>query len=179
MSMTQSMHDLRASRRTFIMGSGIIGAGLAVPTIFSPEVADAATPYEQVLARYAELLVGAPDADVSHPAVQEALEGKAQRCDELRAALVAGPDRDRVFQDLPLVDLDYSLEIQSTALHLSSMAQAWAAPGSRYLGHEELGAEIIAGLQTLHDLQYHAGQAEFGNWYHWEIGGPRGIVETA
>src|SRR5699024_8176464 len=32
---------------------------------------------------------------------------------------------------------------------------------------------------TLHDLQYHAGQAEFGNWYHWEIGGPRGIVETA
>ncbi|HLS15334.1 MAG TPA: polysaccharide lyase 8 family protein [Beutenbergiaceae bacterium] len=166
------------------MSAGLF-AGSRAFSVFSPSAqalaarADTEDEFELILQRYSELMAGPPDADTSHPQLQEALAAMSGRTEELLTLIEPGPDRDRVFDDLPLVDLDYTSEIQSTALQLSELAQSWAAPGSPYQHDEELGTVIIDGLRTLHDLQYHAGKEEFGNWYHWEIGAPRGILEAA
>src|SRR5690625_465710 len=175
------------TRRTALgLGAGLI-AGTRTFSVFSPRAdgtgrvvnSSAEEEQELILTRYAELMAGAPDADTSHPELQAALATMAERTEELLDLIEPGPDRDRVFADLPLVDLDYSGEVQSTALQLSELAQSWGAPGSPYQHDEELGTVIVEGLQTLHDLQYNSDQEEFGNWYHWEIGGPRGILEAA
>lgn len=173
------------TRRAALGLSAGLFVGSRAFSIFSPSAQAATTQenagdeYELVLQRYSELMAGPPDADTSHPQIQEALAAMAERTEQLLALIEPGSDRDRVFADLPLVDLDYSGEVQSTALQLSELAQSWGAPGSPYQHDEELGTVIVEGLQTLHDLQYNADQEEFGNWYHWEIGGPRGILEAA
>src|SRR5699024_9261265 len=58
------------------------------------------------------------------------------------------------------------------------MARAWATPSSRHHDDGTLAAEIILGLQRFTDLQYHKGNHAFDNWYHWEIGAARGVLET-
>ncbi|MGD7704736.1 polysaccharide lyase family 8 super-sandwich domain-containing protein [Microlunatus sp. Y2014] len=177
--MTETHPTPTLSRRGVLgLGAGAV-VGASAFSLFSPAPARAADDFDVILGRYAELLAGAADADVSHPDIQTALAAMNERTERLLGMIVPGPDRDRVFSDLPLTDLDYSLEIQSTALQLSSLAQGWAAPGTAHHHDPTVAEAVVAGLRTLHDLQYNVDQEEFGNWYHWEIGGPRGIVEAA
>ena len=177
----QTLHEVQLSRRKlFGVGAGV-AAGIAGFSIFSPRTAhaaNAADEFELIRQRYTELLAGPPDADTSHPDIVKTIEAMTQRTDELWATVVDESGRDRVFADEPLADITDSRPIQTTALNLAEMAKSWAAAGSPYQHDPELGRIIVDGLQTLHDLQYNAGTAEFGNWYHFEIGAPRGILEA-
>src|SRR5699024_8939238 len=85
----------------------------------------------------------------------------------------------RVFTNLGLVDLTRSVNVQTTALQLATMAHAWATPTSRWHGDDRLADGIIDGLGRFCDLQYHKGNEAFDNWYHWEIAATRGVVDTA
>ncbi|WP_165367413.1 polysaccharide lyase family 8 super-sandwich domain-containing protein [Phytoactinopolyspora endophytica] len=171
------------SRRTLLgLGAGLaagVAAGTAGFSIFSPRVARAADEFELIRNRYVELLVGPADSDTSHPDIVRTIESMTEITDDLLAAVVHDPGRDRVFADEPLADITDSRPIQTTALNLASMAKSWAAAGSPYQHDEELGSAIVAGLQTLHDLQYNVDTLEFNSWYHFEIGAPRGILEAA
>src|SRR5699024_12433301 len=124
------------TRRAALGLSAGLFAGSRAFSVFSPSAqalaarADTEDEFELILQRYSELMAGPPDADTSHPQLQEALAAMSGRTEELLTLIEPGPDRDRVFDDLPLVDLDYTSEIQSTALQLSELAQSWAAPGS-------------------------------------------------
>lgn len=167
------------SRRTLFGAGAGLAAGAAGFSIFSPRVARAADEFELIRSRYVELLVGPRDADTSHPDIVRTIESMTETTDALLASVVRDPDRDRVFADEPLADITDSRPIQTTALNLASMAKSWAAAGSPYQDDEELGSVIVAGLQTLHDLQYNVDTREFNSWYHFEIGAPRGILEAA
>lgn len=169
------------SRRTILkVGAGVgVAVGAAGFSIFSPRTAHAADEFELIRNRYVELLVGPADADTSAPEIVKKIEQMTADTDALLAEVVHDDGRDRVFADLPLVDITESDSIQLTALNLSNMAKSWAAPGSPYQSDPDLGKVIVDGLQTLHDLAYNADTSEFDNWYHFEIGTPRGILETA
>jgi hyaluronate lyase len=165
-------------RRFFGLGAGL-AAGVAGFSIFSPRAAHAADEFELIRNRYVELLVGPADADTSHPDIGRTIQSMTETTDALLAAVVHGPERDRVFADQPLTDITRSATIQVTALNLASMAKSWAASGSPYQYDEELGGVVVDGLQTLHDLQYNVDTPEFDSWYNFEIGAPRGILEAA
>jgi len=142
-------------------------------------VASAETPYEAIILKFHELTVGPDGGDLSHPVIQEKLEDIASTCEEFQALLIPGTERDRVFSDLPLVDIRLSAAISTTTDRLAKMADGWATPGSRLWHDTVVGEQIIAGLQTVHDLQYHVGQLPFDNWYTWEIGTPRQMMKAA
>lgn len=174
-------HEVELSRRKFLgAGAGVV-AGIAGFSIFSPRSAHAANAddeFELIRQRYAELLAGPADADTSHPDIVKTIEAMTRTTENLWATVVDESGRDRVFADEPLAGITDSRPIQTTALNLADMAKSWAAAGSPYQNDPELGRIIVEGLQTLHDLQYNVDTAEFGNWYHFEIGGPRGILEA-
>lgn len=166
-------------RRTVLgIGAGLAAAGSAF-SVFGPPAAHAQDEYELMRQRYAELLCGPSDADMSHPAIQDAVRAR----DAVMATHLGNitDQSDRVFSDLPLTDLadDESAMVQSTSLQLSTMAKVWGTPTSEYHQDSDVAETIVTGLQKLCELQYHEGHREFGNWYHWEIGAPRGIVDTA
>lgn len=160
-----------------------IGAGMAVATAgfsaFSPGTARAATEFELIRNRYVDLLVGPADADASSPEIIQTIAAMTAETDALWATVVTGTGRDRVFEGEPLANITDSRPIQTTALNLATMATSWGAVPSPHYHDPELGDAIVAGLQTLHDLQYNVDTLEFVSWYHFEIGAPRGILEAA
>ncbi|WP_026556943.1 polysaccharide lyase 8 family protein [Arthrobacter sp. 35W] len=91
------------------------------------------------------------------------------------ALLVPGGARTKVFSD---TDFAVDAQIVTVYKRLAQMATAWATPGSAYLRDEALLADIRAGLADGHRLVYNAGQAEYGNWWSWEIGTPKALTDT-
>ncbi|MFE7120393.1 polysaccharide lyase 8 family protein, partial [Streptomyces sp. NPDC057654] len=61
---------------------------------------------------------------------------------------------------------------------LNTMAQAYAQPGTGLTGDPGLAADIASGLGHLHDTVYNAATARYGNWWEWQIGSPRLLLDT-
>ncbi|MEV0823223.1 polysaccharide lyase 8 family protein [Nonomuraea rubra] len=62
---------------------------------------------------------------------------------------------------------------------LRVMAEAYAQPGTGVTGDAELGRAVLAGLDHLLADVYHPGTTPYGNWWHWRIGGPQALLDTA
>lgn len=132
--------------------------------------------FDALVTRYVDLLVGPPDADLSPDPVREAIAALDTQATRFRDALTDRPGR--VFTNLGLVKLTRSINIQTTALQLATMAKAWATPTSRFHDDDDLAEAVLDGLQRFCDLQYHKGRDAFDNWYHWEIAAARGVLDT-
>ncbi|GAU65615.1 putative lyase [Streptomyces sp. NBRC 110611] len=61
---------------------------------------------------------------------------------------------------------------------LWTMAQAYAQPGTGHTGDPGLAEALRAGLGHLEATVYHAGTARYGNWWEWQIGSPRLLLDT-
>ncbi|GAA4790108.1 polysaccharide lyase 8 family protein [Streptomyces ziwulingensis] len=73
----------------------------------------------------------------------------------------------------------YSGQIQLTLQRLRSMAEAYAQPGTGLTGDAAFARDVVAGVRHVVTDVYHAGQARYGNWYNWQIGGPQALLDTA
>ncbi|GAA3043438.1 hypothetical protein GCM10020000_23470 [Streptomyces olivoverticillatus] len=58
------------------------------------------------------------------------------------------------------------------------MAQAYAQPGTGLTGDAGLATAVLTGLDHLHDRVYHPGTVRYGNWWEWQIGSPRLLLDT-
>ncbi|MFC4117240.1 polysaccharide lyase 8 family protein [Nonomuraea zeae] len=93
-----------------------------------------------------------------------------------RAAMSLATGRTFLWPDLPLTGV--SGDIAGSYQRLRTLAVAWASRGSSLYGDETLAGEILAGLDFLYERAYNEGKRETGNWYHWEIGAPRALMDT-
>lgn len=153
-------------------------AATATFSVFGPPPAAAADEFDVLRQRYFDLLAGVPDYDPDDPDLRKAIDAKDEATAALLTTVDTRADRPGVFRGEELRGATTSRPMQTTALNLAVLAKSWATLGSRYHHDEELAAVTVAGLQTLHDLLYHVGQPRFDNWYHWQIGTPRGANET-
>lgn len=169
---------MKFTRRTMLTGSAALACGVAAPSLFAAPAHADEMEFDRIRLQFVAGMIG-PDVPIEGDELVLALETMDAGVDRLIAQLVSGPDRTQVFTNLPLVDQDYTGNMQTTGLQLSSMARAWGRAGSRHHHNEDLAAAIVDGLRTLHDHAYHAGATRYGNWYHWEIGTPRGMLEAA
>ncbi|MGR6922083.1 polysaccharide lyase 8 family protein [[Actinomadura] parvosata] len=62
---------------------------------------------------------------------------------------------------------------------LRVMAEAYAQPGTGVTGDAALGRAVLAGLDHLLADVYRPGTTPYGNWWHWQIGGPQALLDTA
>ncbi|MBE4774675.1 hyaluronate lyase [Streptomyces sp. cf124] len=60
---------------------------------------------------------------------------------------------------------------------LWTMAQAYAQPGTGRTGDGTLLADVLRGLDHLTTTVYHPGTTRYGNWWEWQIGSPRLLLD--
>ncbi|MEC4017255.1 polysaccharide lyase 8 family protein [Streptomyces sp. H27-D2] len=61
---------------------------------------------------------------------------------------------------------------------LNTMAQAYVQPGTGLTGDAGLAADIVTGLDHLDATVYHPATTRYGNWWEWQIGSPRLLLDT-
>ncbi|MFJ2931686.1 polysaccharide lyase 8 family protein [Streptomyces sp. NPDC087219] len=132
-------------------------------------------PYDTLLARAErELTGGAFDpADPDFAAALAALETEATTWWE---RLDATPGRKALWADLSPAS-DPGMFGQSYP-RLRTIATAWATPGTTLTGRGDVLDTLLEGLRFLGAVGYHPGRAETGNWWFWEIGAPRALMDT-
>ncbi|WNI21065.1 polysaccharide lyase 8 family protein [Streptomyces sp. ITFR-16] len=60
---------------------------------------------------------------------------------------------------------------------LRTLATAWATPGTTLSGSTEAAEALLAALRFTYDTAYRPDARETGNWWFWEIGAPRALMD--
>ncbi|WP_329362974.1 polysaccharide lyase 8 family protein [Streptomyces sp. NBC_00669] len=164
-----------ASRRTVL--AGLAGAGAAAvlgPLTPAPAVA-ADDPFESLLAR-AETLITGGDIDPDDPDFATALRTLDSSAGGLWSTLDRSADRTVLWPDFaPVTDPDMFAQCYTA---LRTLAVAWATPGTSLTGSQDVADALLAALRFLRERAYDPARAETGNWYQWEIGSPRALLDT-
>lgn len=168
---------LNLSRRSLLGALGgaalLSAAGLgAAPRAHADPSAPTADLFDELRLRLLATLVGPPDLDLSDPLIAQESRDLAARVEKILPLVDRSAGRPGVFTDNVLVGATDASVVTNTFKHLVDMAEAWATPGNAHSGSAALAEDIIAGLRTVHELQYFAGHAEWENWWDWEIGSP-------
>ncbi|MEU7279336.1 polysaccharide lyase 8 family protein [Streptomyces sp. NPDC045431] len=169
------------SRRALLLAAAT--APLTAPLTASVPSAFAADAYDTLRLTWRDLILGTGFTPTAEPyATKLADLGTTAR--GLRAAMA--PAAGSLWPDLPYADPEPDTDAESytysgnlgTSYHrLRTMAEAYAQPGTGLTGDTTLRAEILTGLDHLHDQAYHASQARYGNWYNWQIGIPQALLD--
>ncbi|MFE0131171.1 polysaccharide lyase 8 family protein [Streptomyces sp. NPDC059037] len=61
---------------------------------------------------------------------------------------------------------------------LRTIATAWATPGTSLTDSAEAAEALLDALRFLHSEAYRPDRPEAGNWWFWEIGAPRALMDT-
>ncbi len=83
------------------------------------------------------------------------------------------PAATSLWPDLPFPSFDRTPE------RLRAMARAYALPGTGLTGDARLAAAVATGLDHYRRRVYAAGAEPAGNWWRWQIGVPRTLLDAA
>ncbi|MFI6058325.1 hypothetical protein [Streptomyces sp. NPDC051286] len=61
---------------------------------------------------------------------------------------------------------------------LRTVATAWATPGTSLTGDTAVRDGLLDALRFLNTVGYNPSRGESGNWWFWEIGAPRALMDT-
>ncbi|GAA3409755.1 polysaccharide lyase 8 family protein [Streptosporangium vulgare] len=67
----------------------------------------------------------------------------------------------------------------ATPARLRTMARAYALPGTGLTGDANLAAAVAGGIDHYRRRVYAADADQVGNWWHWQIGAPRNLLDAA
>ncbi|MFF8711870.1 polysaccharide lyase 8 family protein [Streptomyces sp. NPDC015184] len=173
-------------RRTLLMAGGATTATalLAAPgtALAAPAPGTAATGrttaagFDTLLQRAETLLTGGvPDpADPDLTAAVAALDTTARG---LWDTLDRGAGRTALWSDL--APLTAPGNFGQSYTRLRTLATAWATEGTSLAGSAEVADALVAALRFTHDTAYNPTRPETGNWWFWEIGAPRALMDCA
>ncbi|TQS17767.1 polysaccharide lyase family 8 super-sandwich domain-containing protein [Microbispora hainanensis] len=83
------------------------------------------------------------------------------------------PTARSLWPDLPFPSLD------ATPARLRAMARAYALPGTGLTAEPGLGTAVAAGIEHYVRHVYAADAEQTGNWWDWQIGTPRALLDAA
>ncbi|MEV8565054.1 polysaccharide lyase 8 family protein [Streptomyces sp. NPDC051322] len=156
--------------------TGVAGAGPARAADRSAEdlSAEDSDVYETLLARAEQLITGGA-FDPTDPDFAPALAALDSSAADFWARLDRGTGRSALWADYAPVT-DPGMFAQSYT-RLRALATAWATPGAALNGSEEVADALVSALRFLHDVAYNPEKREGGNWWFWEIGAPRALLD--
>ncbi len=183
------------NRRTLLIAGSAGLTGLAVPF----PLGASATPHNRDVRRPRDLRVPASDelltlrerwrdrvtgeaARTSQTAADPQVIDAIDRLDATAAQawnelLPPGDGRDRLWPDLPLAphaNNNHGLSYE----RVFELARAWSTPDCRHQGDTDLLDAIRDALAFLHERVYNPNTTPSGNWWWWEIGNPRALLDT-
>ncbi|GAA3783801.1 polysaccharide lyase 8 family protein [Streptomyces phyllanthi] len=147
---------------------------VAGPTARAAPEGDA---FDTLRERWRTMMTGG-NLDAGEPAYQERIADIDAAAEARWRTFDAGAGRTALWPDLPLTDPKTGNFSKSYGA-LRTLALAWDTPGtSRH--HDTTAAELLVGaLGFLHDHAYNETlERQDSNWFWWEIGVPRSLVDT-
>ncbi|MEV7192813.1 polysaccharide lyase 8 family protein [Streptomyces sp. NPDC093510] len=146
------------------------GTAWAAPVTAGPDDA-----YDTLLARAAAQLTGG-DFDAADPDFAAALKTLDAQASGWWRQLDRTADRTALWPDLsPASDPG---NFGQSYTRLRTLATAWATPGTSLSGSAETADALLGALRFLHSTGYRPDRPESGNWWFWEIGAPRALMDT-
>ncbi|WP_329146050.1 polysaccharide lyase 8 family protein [Streptomyces sp. NBC_01456] len=164
------------SRRGFLAAAaGLLGlparAAYALPAPAAPARV-AGDEFTALRARWCALTLGT-GFDPAAPPYAAALQETGALAGTFRAAMRAAADS--LWPDCPY---DPPSGITQSYGRLATMAQAHAQPGTGHTGDPGLAEDVLTGLRHLEATVYRTGTTRYGNWWEWQIGSPRLLLDT-
>ncbi|MEU9089474.1 polysaccharide lyase 8 family protein [Streptomyces sp. NPDC048428] len=171
---------MQLSRRTLLAAggatvSGVLTAGAARAAEAEHAAQDAEMDFDGLLARAEALLTGGAfdPSDPDFAAGVAALDGTAKG---LWDTLDRSAGRTALWTDL--APLTAPGNFGQSYTRLRTLATAWATPGTSLSGSAEAADAVVSALRFTYDTAYHPAARESGNWWFWEIGAPRALMDT-
>ncbi|WP_405698973.1 polysaccharide lyase 8 family protein [Streptomyces sp. NBC_01383] len=180
---------MQLSRRTLLAASGATAVGAALaPTAgaaqaAAPEQAAGTAPDTRPIADQdfdgpllrAETLITGGGFDPSDPDFAAALAALDSAAKELWDTLDRSAGRTALWADLsPVTDPG---NFGQSYTRLRTLATAWATPGASLAGDAATADALLGALRFTYDTAYHPQAGESGNWWFWEIGAPRALMD--
>ncbi|MEU8998590.1 polysaccharide lyase 8 family protein [Streptomyces caniferus] len=162
------------SRRGFLATATASALGLAArPTGAAP--GPATPPGDECAAlrgRWCELVLGS-GFDPAAPPYAAALKETGDLAGAFRARMQ--PTAVSLWPDCRY---DPPSGITQSYGRLATMAQAYAQPGTGHTGDPGLAEALVTGLDHLEATVYNTATTRYGNWWEWQIGSPRLLLDT-
>ncbi|WP_250302969.1 polysaccharide lyase 8 family protein [Streptomyces sp. A 4/2] len=137
--------------------------------------ADATDVYETLLARSEQLITGG-DFDPADPDFATALAALDSSATGFWNQLDRSAGRTTLWAEYTPVT-DPGMFGQSYT-RLRTVATAWATPGTGLSGSAEVADALVSALRFLRETAYNQDKHESGNWWFWEIGAPRALLDS-
>lgn len=160
------------SRRLLIQ-AGLAGGALAATGWHSSRTAVAADEFDVLRDRWAALNTGGA-IDPAEPAYADALAKLTTQAQAFVDDLIIDTDRTALWPDLPLSSTSGNFSISYT--RLKTIALARATPGTTL--STDPADRLASALDFLNQRAYNETLSETGNWWFWEIGAPRALLDT-
>ncbi|MEV0288819.1 polysaccharide lyase 8 family protein [Kribbella sp. NPDC050820] len=160
------------SRRLLIQ-AGLAAGALTAAGLHGAGTAAAADEFDVLRDRWAALNTGGA-IDPSDPAYADALAKLSAQAQEFVDNLIVDADRTALWPDLPLSSTSGNFSISYT--RLKTIALARATSGTTLMA--DPADQLTSALDFLYARAYNETLPETGNWWFWEIGAPRALLDT-
>ncbi|MFD4625164.1 polysaccharide lyase 8 family protein [Streptomyces sp. NPDC058475] len=157
---------MAATRRTFLLAAALAAAAGAAP----PAHADA-DEYAGLRARWLEIALG-----TGYDPAAEPYASRLCKTGELARAFAAtmAPTAGSLWPGYPF---DPPSGITQSYGRLWTMTQAYLQEGTGSTADDTLLADVIAGVDHLSATVYNPSTTRYGNWWEWQIGSPRLLMD--
>ncbi|WP_327707648.1 polysaccharide lyase 8 family protein [Streptomyces sp. NBC_00464] len=171
---------MQLSRRTLLAAggatvSGVLTAGAARAAEPEPAAPSAEEDFDALVARAETLLTGGA-FDPSDPDFAAGVAALDSTAEELWHTLDRDAGRTALWTDL--APLTAPGNFGQSYTRLRTLATAWATPGTSLSGSAEAADALVSALRFTYDTAYRPSAPESGNWWFWEIGAPRALMDT-
>lgn len=161
------------SRRGFLAASTAGALGLAAgPAHATPGTAAPADEFTTLRRRWCDLTLGT-GFDPTAPPYAAALQETGALASTFQASM-----RPAAGSLWPDCRYDPPSGITQSYSRLHTMAQACAQPGTGRTGDPGLAEAVVTGLDHLDTIVYNTATTRYGNWWEWQIGSPRLLLDT-
>ncbi len=173
MSMTSPWHRAHRTpasptRRTVLLAAAL-AAGLT-PALTAPAAA-ADDAYATLRRRWLDIALGTGYDPAAEPYASRLAE-TGERARAFRATMAATPT-----SLWPGHSFDPPAGITFSYGRLWTMTQAYVQQGTGSTGDAALLADVLRGLDHLSATVYHPATTRYGNWWEWQIGSPRLLMD--
>lgn len=161
----QRRATLRPTRRAVLLTAALLAA--AAP----PARAVTADPYDTLRRRWLDIALGTGYDPVAEPYASRLAEtGELAR--GFRTTMAPTPT-----SLWPGYPYDPPAGITQSYSRLWTMTQAYVQQGTGSTGDETLLADVLGGLDHLSATVYNPSTTRYGNWWEWQIGSPRLLMD--